>query len=416
MEQIINSNVNITYINEVPMWNTYEKFFEYIRIYFNDQLIEEINEDVFNINYNLYSDENKKNQINKLCKIFKINNFYELYIPLIFWFSNKSTLALPILALPYIDIKLNFKLNDIKNIINNDLSTSFIFSTNTIPNIKIDLISDIIILNNNERNLFGSYNHEYIISRYISYSSSIINNYNSSIDKKFSGLIKDIFLIIKDINNKEFYKNIYDSKYNIYLIALNYYNIYKSNNNIYTSDDQLDYIFDIQIIINNKIEFNNLSDRVTYLLKLLSNYDIMFLLYYLDKYLSHITQFNNQIKLLIYYLKNNFKIDKEIISPLNNILFKINGTDLFSVQPDKYYNTLIPYEKFKTTIPPYIYVYSFSLDPLTDQPSGHLNFTHFEDTSIILTSIKNSYKVNIISKEYNILRIVSGMGSLGWIN
>ena len=415
MKKNINTSTNIINIIEEPIWKSYDKFFEYIRIYFNDQLIEELNEDIFNINYNLYCDKNKQNQLLNITKIIKNNEYYELYIPLIFWFCNKSTLALPTLSLPYIDIKLNYKLNNLKYILSNDLSDNYYFD-NINPTIKIDLISDIILLNINERNLFSSFNHEYIIERYITFPSSYIYDSNFTIDKKFSGLIKDIYIIAKDIYNNLLYKLLYDSKYEKYLITLNYHNIFINNNYIYTSDEQKNYSLDIQIIINNIIEYNKGSFRITYLSNLLPSFDIMYLLYYIDKYLF-IYQFNKQIYLLLLYIKNDFYIKKELISPIDSILFKINGTDLFTVQSNIYYNTLIPSEKFYNSISPNLYIYSFSLDPLNEQPSGHLNFTHFEDTSIIITSsINQSFKVNISIKEYNILRVVSGIGSLAWLN
>ena len=60
------------------------------------------------------------------------------------------------------------------------------------------------------------------------------------------------------------------------------------------------------------------------------------------------------------------------------------------------------------------YIYTFSLNPLDPQFSGHLNYTNFNDSSIIITSDKNifePYNIQIIIKEYNILKIVSGIGS-----
>ena len=59
-----------------------------------------------------------------------------------------------------------------------------------------------------------------------------------------------------------------------------------------------------------------------------------------------------------------------------------------------------------------IFVYSFSLNPEDHQPSGTCNFSRIESAKFLLDSsgtISNIYAVN-----YNVLRIMSGMGGLAY--
>ena len=59
-----------------------------------------------------------------------------------------------------------------------------------------------------------------------------------------------------------------------------------------------------------------------------------------------------------------------------------------------------------------IFVYSFSLNPEDHQPSGTCNFSRIESAKILLDSIgtiSNIYAIN-----YNVLRIMSGMGGLAY--
>ena len=61
-----------------------------------------------------------------------------------------------------------------------------------------------------------------------------------------------------------------------------------------------------------------------------------------------------------------------------------------------------------------IYVYSFAINPEEHQPSGTCNFSKLDSAKIILSSssqISNIYAVN-----YNVLRIMSGMGGLAYAN
>ena len=59
-----------------------------------------------------------------------------------------------------------------------------------------------------------------------------------------------------------------------------------------------------------------------------------------------------------------------------------------------------------------IFVFSFSLNPEDHQPSGTCNFSRIESSKLLLSSpgiISNIYAVN-----YNVLRIMSGMGGLAY--
>ena len=59
-----------------------------------------------------------------------------------------------------------------------------------------------------------------------------------------------------------------------------------------------------------------------------------------------------------------------------------------------------------------IFVYSFALSPEEHQPSGACNFSRIESAKFLLDNpgtISNIYAVN-----YNVLRIMSGMGGLAY--
>ena len=243
-------------------WKPVHKMFEYIRIYFNDQLMEELNEDVFLINYFLYYNEEKRKKSNAITKIRKINEEkWQCYIPLIFWFTNKPGLSIPIIALPYTQIRLVYKLNNINNVITNDLKNAKfryknngteIFKDN--PEMTIYLNTDFILLDTLERKLFGSLSHEYMIERFIKSPINFINNPVSDTKSiKLSGLIKDIHFISKPVNHPDisYYPEeviSYDKRYSEYLKALSYYNEWIKNNKIFTSVEQQKYNLEIDWI------------------------------------------------------------------------------------------------------------------------------------------------------------------------
>jgi hypothetical protein len=433
-----------------PTWSNYSKLFEYISFYFNDQLIEKLDEDIYQIDYYLYSTEEKRRQIDQMTKIKLVTNSsgvklkWELYLPLIFWFAGKSGLSIPVVALPYTQLRLVYKLNDIKHALTNNLA-NMNYSFSSTPEVKVNLMTDFILLDTFERNLFGSYSHEYIINKYIKYSHNFVNVENINLSKQFNGLINSIHLITKPMKhpNLTYYPNIitnYDARYATYIIALDYYNAFIIDN-IYTSDEQRDYSINISTILAVNIELKKyLSapdktipefDRINRLIDNFNqwkywdeNYEFLKYLMYWDIFYLSSDSLSNSRKtyILTIYIKYHFKNEIIIdpISPIETLCIKANGSDLFSARDWTYFTNVIPVQKYKNSLPTGYYTYSFSLYPTDDQYSGHLNFSHFDDITFQIQSNElvntSPYKLVTIAKEYNILRLMSGIGSLAWIN
>ena len=423
----------------IPEFNNYTKFFSNISMYFNDQLIEELNENIFNIDKYLYSTEEKRNQLYHLCKIRFIDNKWVLYIPLIFWYANNPGLAIPTIAMPHIEIRLQYTLNPLLYILSNDLSnTTYEFTK--IPEVKCTLITEYILLDTIERKLFGTYSHEYVIERYKTFPIIYVNKTNVVLNKKFHGLIKDIYMITNPINDdKTYYSNIitkYDTRYAQYMNAYKYYLEYIKNN-IYTSEEQKKYAIDIEIIKNNMISINKYfatenkisSPEIIQINRIINTYNkwaiwdnnlLKYILYFENKYLTALTDSQKETTLSLYlrYMFSNKVIINEI-SPIDSMVFRANGTDLFAERDYSYFTNVVPYQKFNNSLPTGYYVYTFSLYPLDKQYSGHLNFTNFDDIVIKITSnplvLSEQYKLSTIVKEYNILRVMSGLASLAWI-
>ena len=460
--QNMKQNISYSYTNqtivEEPKFNNYSKFFSYIRFYINDIMIEEINEDTFNINYYMYLSKQKRQQFDKIVQI-RNNNGWEFRIPLEFWFNNKPGKTIPIIALQYSELRLEYKLNDITYILSNDMTSS----NSIIPSIKLSLNTDFIILDTMERNLFGSFSHEYVIEKYRTYLPNNIyydiSNNLSVLYKTWNGLVKDIYFIAKPLNYNglTYFPQVisnYDMKYSRYTLALQYTNDYIANNRIYTPTTK-PYSVDINIILNNKIELANYllaSDKSGYnrindLYNLFSSWAIWdselnllrYLMYYDDYYLANliyikdpntnVTSYSNKNiatvnHILTMYLHYIYSTKQTIntISPINTIKIKANGTDLFAKRDYNYYTNVIPSQKFNNNLPPGYYSYSFSLYPKEEQWSGHLNFTNLEDVVIEIESNLDSsgnpqpYQLCTVLKEYNILRIMSGLGGMAWID
>ena len=66
-----------------------------------------------------------------------------------------------------------------------------------------------------------------------------------------------------------------------------------------------------------------------------------------------------------------------------------------------------------------IAVYSFGLRPEDHQPSGTCNFSRIDNATLQLTSAVNGVgdpEFQVYATNYNVLRIMSGMGGLAYSN
>jgi len=69
-----------------------------------------------------------------------------------------------------------------------------------------------------------------------------------------------------------------------------------------------------------------------------------------------------------------------------------------------------------------INVYSFALQPEQHQPSGTCNLSRIDNTTLLLVVSNNSVgnatssTVRVYATNYNVLRVMSGMGGLAYSN
>ena len=391
----------------------------------NDQIIETLNSDTMNITYNLYMNAERRKQIEKICSIKETKDYWLGIIPLDFWFTQSSTLALPLLSLPYVDLLLKYQIENLNSIILNDMTNC---SLSHIPQIKVELNIDSIILDTKERELFGSNQHEYLIERYKIYPINLVYNQNQIISIKLFNLVKDIIFITQPIYhlNDTSYKNISylrDYYNNDYYITSELYFKWKTTR-VFTDEIPTSYINSFLILeaIDNELLINNSTRIVTIKSNdYLSKYELRFVLYLMDKFLTN-NDLITQIYRLTIYFDKLYK-NKEVIndvSPIIRMNLKNNGDDFFAKQDYNYFNSVIPCVKFKSSPDVGYYAYTFSLNPIELQHSGHLNFNFLDNVQVDIDSndlvLTEPYNLKVIVKEYQIIRIMSGFGSLAWLN
>ena len=100
----------------------------------------------------------------------------------------------------------------------------------------------------------------------------------------------------------------------------------------------------------------------------------------------------------------------------------LNGQDRFSERLGSYFDLVQPFQHHTATPATGINVYSFALRPEEHQPSGTCNFSRIDNASIQMVVSANTVRaggmanVRVYATNYNVLRIMSGMGGLAYSN
>ena len=102
-------------------------------------------------------------------------------------------------------------------------------------------------------------------------------------------------------------------------------------------------------------------------------------------------------------------------NPVATGLLQLNGHDRFAERDGTYFNSVQPYQHFPHAPSQGINVYSFAANPAEHQPSGTCNFSRI-DTAKLITGGNLTPDDNIYAVNYNVLRIMSGMGGLAYSN
>ena len=106
-------------------------------------------------------------------------------------------------------------------------------------------------------------------------------------------------------------------------------------------------------------------------------------------------------------------------SGANTWQLKLNGHDRFEKQSTTYFTRYQPW-KYHTSVPngtattDNLAVYSFALKPEEHQPSGTCNFSRIDNAQLNYSVLPVDGTLYVYAVNYNVLRIMSGMGGLAY--
>ena len=117
------------------------------------------------------------------------------------------------------------------------------------------------------------------------------------------------------------------------------------------------------------------------------------------------------------------------VNPVLKAKLVLNGSDRFAERNGQYFNLVQPFQHHENVPAIGINVYSFAISPEQQQPSGSANFSRIDQAILNITldpstfaattgstAANTSAKLRIYAVNYNVLRVMSGMGGLAYSN
>ena len=136
--------------------------------------------------------------------------------------------------------------------------------------------------------------------------------------------------------------------------------------------------------------------------------------------------FNHPVKELVWVEKASSAKVGEYMTSYDTALIQLNSHDRFSARKPAYFQLVQPYQHHErvpitmgtstsTSDSANINVYSFALKPEEHQPSGTCNMSRIDNAALKLSNCSSDV-VKVFAVNYNVLRIMSGMGGLAYSN
>ena len=133
---------------------------------------------------------------------------------------------------------------------------------------------------------------------------------------------------------------------------------------------------------------------------------------------QHELRFNHPVKELVWVAGADTTTTPDV--EVGTALVQLNGHDRFKRRDGKYFTTVQRYQHHSgagaSADLRKPHVYSFALKPEEHQPSGTCNFSRIDNAVLNLEYASEAKVLKVYAVNYNVLRIMSGMGGLAYSN
>jgi hypothetical protein len=355
-----------------------------------------------------------------------------LYIPLQFWFCRNPGLALPLIALQYHEVRINVTLSPATDLVSKGDQASVSAAAALLPQLKdMALYIDYIYLDVDERRRFAQQSHEYLIDQLQYGLQQTITTASARIDLTLNHPVKELVWVFQDARKTDCGSTLtanmgftqpfsYDDIVNRCRLQINGQDRFDERYGDYFWKVQpyqhhtggAFWPMRSQVIAQSVTTFTAVCDITGDLLNvtgtpsgssIINEGALLTLASYLPP----------GVVIAAFGTGNGTTGTYQMSEPA--ILNGTAQTVTFTVPNVQY----TPHENP-------INVYSFALQPEEHQPSGTCNFSRIDTTTLVFDSVSANgiakptkttpFNFRIYAVNYNIFRVMSGMGGLAYSN
>ena len=362
-----------------------------------------------------------------------------LYVPLQFWFCRNPGLALPLIALQYHEVKINLELNGLDCLLwavdslhgagNAGTSNKTTLGAYTKSLVAASLYVDYVFLDTDERRRMAQNPHEYLIEQLQFTGAESVGSSSNKIKLNFNHPCKElVFTVQKDYfvdcckqyeTGEQLYKalGVQPFNYTDCIDALpNAYHAFSGPGAAGREEFIVSGLFvDPGAMENRFATLDTAWPTASYADGWLSTSGAP---------LSSGTGTESLVS-----DSGAFVLAETALcmhcwgqNPVVTAKLQLNGQDRFSEREGTYFDLVQPFQHHTRSPDTGINVYSFALRPEEHQPSGTCNFSRIDNATLQLVLSNDTIggddtaKVRVYATNYNVLRVMSGMGGLAYSN
>ena len=333
-----------------------------------------------------------------------------LYIPLQFWFCRNPGVAIPLIALQYHEVRINVDFETWQNCqyYESGVGTPAPLAAQSLAAASIYV--DYVYLDTEERRRFAQQSHEYLIEQVQYTGAESITSSSNKVQLNFNHPVKELQWVVQrdsfvDCSTATWLASVGGAQ------PFNY------------SDD-----FSTDGIIVSLLSQSSSASAPT---AMASNATVPLgagpaqaptLIGADGVDLSGSKEFESGVNYLLAKVILDSGVRCEGKNPVEVAKLQLNGQDRFTEREGSYFDKVQPYQHHSRSPSTGINVYSFALRPEEHQPSGSCNFSRIDKATLQLTVSLNTVtgartaQVRVYALNYNVLRVMSGMGGLAYSN
>jgi hypothetical protein len=322
-----------------------------------------------------------------------------LYVPLQFWFCRNPGLALPLIALQYHEVKLNLDLRPIEECLWAAKDATFAKDTDAYGKslVAASLYVDYIFLDTDERRRMAQNAHEYLIEQLQFTGDESVGSSSNKIKLNLNHPVKELVWVVQKDSNVAFCDH-HDANSNICAAfgaqPFNYTDALDALPNTIAAFG----VYDVSATGGLNADGDAVHANVG------------------EDSPSDVT---DAARFVLSETALNMHCWGR--NPVVTAKLQLNGQDRFSEREGSYFDTVQPFQHHSRHPDTGINVYSFALRPEEQQPSGTCNFSRIDNATLNLVLSSNTVsndtaKVRVYATNYNVFRVMSGMGGLAYSN